>query len=156
MKKFNYKFESILKVKESEERQLQEEYVILKKAHQNAVDILKTLEKTRENQLDEMQNNEGLGLVDINNALLYRDYLTHLKREIAVSQEEECRCREDMDAGFDRMIEKTKERKIFEKLKERHKASFVFEQLRNMQNELDDLAQGRFNHQKKSLNLEAD
>ncbi|AZR73877.1 flagellar export protein FliJ [Anoxybacter fermentans] len=155
MKAFQFKFQSILKIKEQEENRLQEEYALLKKAYIEVQENLKKLISIKEDYLSELYSNEGEGSLDINKALLYRDYLAHLRREIAVTKEEEKRKKQEMEAGYNRLVEKTRERKMLEKLKEKHRVSFISEQLRKIQNELDDLAQGRFNHQK-SKDLEAD
>lgn len=138
-----------------EERQLQEEYSLLRQSHAEALESVHQLERSRKEQLIEIEEIEAIGHLDLTNALLYRDYLHHLHQEIALKKEEESHCREEMNTGFQLMVEKTKERKTFDRLKEKLEANFWESQLRLWQNELDDLAQGRFNHQKKSSDLEA-
>lgn len=151
MKGFQFKFQPILKIKEMEEGRVQEEYLFLKKAHTVAEQKLNHLVTKKADHLAEIQAAEEEGTFDVTKAILYRDYISYLHQEITVASEEKDRCKEEMDQGFERLVDKTKERKILEKLKEKHKHSFVTEQLKMIQNELDDLAQGRFNHQKKQL-----
>lgn len=153
MKGFHFKLQPVLKVKQLEEDLLLEEYALLRKAHADVTAKLHNLISLKEGQLSELQSTEGEGSIDITTAVMYRNYLGHLRRVIAETSVEENQRKEEMQAGLHRLVEKTKERKILEKLREKHEASFLAEQLQTMQNELDDLAQGRFNHQK---NLEAE
>ena len=155
MQKFTFKFQSILNLKRLEERQLQEEFVCLRQSHAEALESVHQLERSRQEQLMEIEEIEATGYLDLTNALLYRDYLHHLHQEITLKRAEECRCRVEMDEGFRLMVEKTKERKTFDRLKEKRKTAFLARRLKLWQEELDDLAQGRFIHQKKSSDLEA-
>ncbi|MCK4257438.1 MAG: flagellar export protein FliJ [Halanaerobiales bacterium] len=148
MKGFRFKFQPILNIKEQEETRSQEEYVILQQAHQEVVESLNQLVVTKEEQINKIQSAESEGNLDINQAILYRNYIAHLHQEIAITTEEEERSKKDMDKGLLHLVEKTKERKIFDKLKEKQEIHFYNERLKAMQNELDDLAQGRFIHQK--------
>lgn len=150
MKKFTFKFQSILKLKEMEEMYLEEEYLVFRKAYQDTVERVNRLVSEKDEQINSLEATEGEGLIDLNNALLYRDYLTHLRQEITLGRVEESQKKSEMDAGLNRLVEKTRERKTFEKLKEKQQEKFSSEQLRNMQNELDDLAQGRFIYQQNS------
>lgn len=151
MKGFQFKFQPILKVKEIEESRAQEEYLFLQKAHIVAEQKLNHLVTKKADHIAEIQAVEVEGTFDVTKAILYRDYISYLHREISVASEEKDRRQEEMENGFERLVGKTKERKILENLKEKHEHNFVTEQLKKMQNELDDLAQGRFNHQKKQL-----
>lgn len=153
MKGFRFKLQPVLKVKQLEEDRLLEEYALLRQAHAETVERLDNLVMKKEGQLSTLQETESDGSLDIMTAVLHRNYLMHLRRVIAVTKEEEQKRNLEMQGGLHRLVEKTKERKILEKLKEKHEASFIAEQLRVAQNELDDLAQSRFNHQK---NLEAE
>mgnify|MGYP006278066835 CR=1 FL=1 len=148
MKAFQYKFQSILNLKEQEETNLKEEYGALKRAFHEAEKALEQLKDRKDGYISELNSDEGQGALDVNKAMLYRNYLTHLREQIAATKEIKEERKEEMNKGFERLVEKTKEKKMFEKLKEKHKETFMSEQLRNLQNELDDMAQGRFNHQK--------
>lgn len=149
MQKFTFKFQSILKLKQMEERQLQEEYAFLRQSHAEALESVHQLERSREEQLIAIQETETTGYLDLSNALLYREYLGHLQQEMIIKKEEELEKREEMNQGFQVMVEKMKERKTFGRLKEKMQASFNQKQLKLWQNELDNLAQGRFIYQKK-------
>lgn len=154
MKGFRFKLQPILKIKEIEEDRLMEEVIVLRQAHAQVIEELDQLSNQKENQLLQLQSIEGEGKLNLDLAMLSRNYIDHLQYCIELTKLEEMRRQQALEEGFDRLVEKTKERKILEKLKEKHKTLFVEEQLRKMQNELDDLAQGRFNHQK-SKHVEA-
>lgn len=148
MKGFRFRLQPILKIKEMEEDRLMEEVVILRQEHTRVVEELGKLSDTKEDQLLRLQHAEGNGKLDLDLMMLSRNYIDHLQYCIEWTKVEETRRKEALDEGFERLVEKTKERKILEKLKEKHQTLFVEEQLHKMQVELDDLAQGRFNHQK--------
>lgn len=125
-----------------------EEVGLLRQAHAQVVQELDQLANQKENQLLQLQRVEAEGSLNLDLALLSRNYIDHLHYCMEMTKVEELKRRQALDEGFDRLVEKTKERKILEKLKEKHQNIFTEEQLCKMQKELDDLAQGRFNHQK--------
>jgi flagellar FliJ protein len=118
MKKFRYRLQALLKVKEHVERERQKEHAqALQKVYnreQALNDILNDKEETLERQRRRMT--AGLSIAEM---LVYARHMLKLKRDLLAEKELLNVLRKDADGKRDILLKASKERKIHEKLKER-------------------------------------
>jgi len=144
MKKFQFKFETVLKVKENKEQELKKELLklIALKTEQEMMLNDINLEKKRISQ--EKLNNKS-ELLNIQSYIFYENYINSLRRQITSIEKVIKELEKRADDKREEVIEASKEKKIFEKLKERHYENFKKLVIQNEQKVLDEIAIGKFN-----------
>src|SRR6056297_556815 len=135
MAKYNFKFDKILSLRNKEEEQAENNYLKLKKELKELNKQLQELELEKEKVFDNLRNDA----TNINAHIELRNYLKRLrtlKLEIEQKQKEKAQA---VEKQFQYLMEKKKERKTLEKLKEKESERFIKEFLASEQKELDEL-----------------
>jgi len=147
-KPFKYKLQSILNIKEKIEEEEKEKLskLLFEKANEEAV--LQHLKDRKFQSQEEMKAKQLQGAMDMEEL---KRYEAHLKKMEFLIQNQVLRIRElDMKIEQQRqvVIKATQERKMFDKLKEKHKDRFMVEQDREERKFIDELAISRFQRDK--------
>lgn len=135
MAKYKFKFDKILSLRNKEEEQAENNYLNFKKELKEINNQLEKLELEKEEVFDDLRNNAE----NINSHIELRNYLKKLrslKLEIEQQKKEKA---EAVEKQFQYLMEKKKERKTLEKLKEKASEKFIKEFLASEQKELDEL-----------------
>lgn len=138
---FAFRFERVLKVRETREKDAQR---ALAAAHlraqraQEAVDALNQRLMERESKARKLAQE---GAVEPWRLELYADSIQHLKGELYLAQQELDGCLRDVDERRTELVEAMKERKILEALKEKERRSFLIEEARREQSLMDEVAE---------------
>ncbi|MFQ6009288.1 MAG: flagellar export protein FliJ [Candidatus Zixiibacteriota bacterium] len=143
MKKFRYRLQALLKVKEHIEKERQKEHgEALKKVHnreQELKQILRDKEKTLAQQRERIMT--GLSVAEM---LVYGRHLLKLKRDLLTEKELLGVLRKDAENKREALLNATKERKIYQKLKERRQQQHNEAVLQQTTNENDEIALNSF------------
>ncbi len=135
MAKYKFKFEKILSLRNKEEEQAENSYLNLKKELRELNNRLEELELEKEKVFDNLRNDAA----NINSHIELRKYLKKLralKIEIEQKKKEKAQA---VEKQFQYLMEKKKERKTLEKLKEKETERFIKDFLASEQKELDEL-----------------
>lgn len=139
MKKFKYRLQALLKVKEHIERERQKEHAsTLQKVHQQSNE-LDRLDRSRDSNLSQQrdQMKENLSVAEM---LVYSRYLARLKRERLAGTELLKALEEEREKKRTDLVEAAKERRVIEKLKERQLAKHNAEIEQALTKEGDEIA----------------
>ncbi len=136
MKKFSYKFESILQIKESLVKKAQKEVALAEKR------IFETKQKKEgvSREMDEIRFSLKSGSVRAIDLQFRESRILHLKKEIEKIDLEIKRLEMIKKQRLEELSQKSKESKIFEKLKEVHKENYLEEEKRLEMITLDEVA----------------
>ena len=147
-KKFKYKMQSILNIKEKLEEEEKDKLgrLLFEKANEEAV--LAQLRARKANSQQEMKDKQRQGAMDVEEL---KRYDAHLKKMEFLIENQILRIKE-LDVRIEKqrqaVIKATQERKIFEKLKEKHKERFMMEQELEERKFIDELAISRYQRDK--------
>lgn len=144
MKKFKFRFETVLRVKEKKEEQLKREFMQLIALKIRQENLLKEIEKEKQKITKEKFNEKQSG-TDIQTLIYYEEYSNFLRKEIDLTEKKIKELQEKADIKREELIEASKQRKIFERLKQSDFNEFKAMILRNEQNVLDEIAINKFN-----------
>ncbi len=136
MKKFNYKFESILRVKENFKKQVMKEVAIIGKRIEENIEKKEILIK----ELNECKLNRNKSSMKISELQFLESHVYFLSKKIQFLDHEMERLKLQMKMKQNELLEKTKESKIFQKMKE---AKYIAHRMEENQEEnkmLDELA----------------
>jgi flagellar protein FliJ len=138
LKKFSFKLEPVLNVRKSKEEELQRKLSkILDRLQEAVEEMARTLghRHTIANQLEEFKK-KPIGIEDL---LTYQNYLENLDKRLT---EQECRIHEieqEVEEMRELLMQACKDKKIIEKIKERQKACYNLEALKQEINFLDEI-----------------
>ncbi len=139
MRKFRYRLEALLKVREHLERERQKQLALStqKVMDQNAE--LVQIHQTRQSTLDDqrVRISRPFGAAEM---LVVSRYLQKLKRDTVVGEELLRVLKKDEEAKRRLLLEAARERKKYEKLKERQRDHFIKEYDQMMSKETDEIA----------------
>jgi len=147
-KKFKYKMQSILNIKEKLEEEEKDKLgrLLFEKANEEAV--LAQLRARKANSQQEMKDKQRQGAMDVEEL---KRYDAHLKKMEFLIENQILRIKE-LDVRIEKqrqaVIKATQERKMFEKLKEKHKERFMMEQETEERKFIDELAISRYQRDK--------
>jgi len=144
MKKFQFKFETVLKVKERKEEQLKRELMYIQKLKIEQEQILEKIGAERK-KMHEQKGREKQGGTDISTLIYYEAYLNSLRAQIARTEKRIKEFTEKADEKRVEVVEASREKKIFENLKDRHFSVFKKAVLSNEQKQLDEMAVNKYN-----------
>lgn len=142
MGKFVFKFEPIKKIKETQEKQIQKEISLIdleiqeleEKLEEVRLKILQTRDERAKKQkmsISELQFNKKFEtILEIESVKIQQEITNRLLLRNKKSEE---------------LIQKVKEHKIFEKLKDIHQEEYIKENNKNEQISLDEMALNKFN-----------
>lgn len=139
MKKFRFRLQALLKVREHLERERQKEHgaavrkVLKQQAELHSIDETRAL--TREQQCSRM-----VGNLSVAEMLVYSRYLIKLRRDQAVGGQLLHVLEREAEQKRLKLLEASKQKKIYEKLKERHHQRFNVEVARLERKDSDEAA----------------
>ena len=149
MKKFKFRLEPLLRLKEHNEKEKQKTFGLAAHKVARQEDVLHQLSRDRvETQLG--QRGHLSGRIDTGRLLIYSRYLGKLKKNELTGREILKAFITDRERKRDELIEATKQKKIFEKLKERRRLAFLHGVEMLTQKEQDDIAAKLFLAKKSS------
>ncbi len=118
MKRFKYRLQALLKMKEHIEKEKQKELAASSKQVQSKEQELNTVEQSRSRTLD-IQRNELEGSFSVAEMLVISRYLHKLKRDTVVGKELLRALKQEEERKRQKLVAATRERKKYEKLKEK-------------------------------------
>jgi flagellar FliJ protein len=144
MKKFKFKLETVLNVKERKEEKLKHELLKLHSLRQEQ-EILLNETKEKRTYITNEKSERSSGSTDIQSLLFYEQYLTRLLRQIDLTKEKIRELEGLADKKRLEVVEASREKKVFEKLKDKQFEVFNKMVLYNEQLVLDEMAVSKFN-----------
>jgi flagellar FliJ protein len=145
MAKFIYRMQSILDIKYKLEEQAKQQYMEVRHRYNEAVDMLDTLKHRKEEYFQEYRSllNERLDVLEIEKckeAITIMD--EYINNQIQVVKKIEA----ELEQAVEHMNEAMKERKIYEKLREKQFEVFLQELNREEAKEIDQLVSYQYNN----------
>ena len=151
MKKFRYRLEPILRLKEHLEKEKQKVHSSALQQVYSQKDILQSIDVDRLGQQDQMRLFLE-GSININCLTAYNRYFSKLQRDEFTGRELLRTFYKNAEEKRLELVEATKQRKIYEKLKEKHREYHKKETNMASQKEQDEIA-GQIVQYKKSSRL---
>ncbi len=144
MKKFQFKFETVLRVKEKKEEALKRELMKLQALKMEQEQLLERISEEKNATAREKgrENEHGTSIQQLQ---YFEQYLTVLRRRI---DDTNARIKEfELQANDKRLevVEASREKKTFERLKDRHFTVFKKIVIDNEQKQLDEMAISKYN-----------
>ncbi|TAK31913.1 MAG: flagellar export protein FliJ [Chloroflexota bacterium] len=143
MRKFTFRLDPILDLKESLERAAQVELGKLQAAHREAVAELDRLRQHRDDQRVQLSNQQCQLQLNMERIESHVEYLTLVERHIREQQEVIVDLAQKVAAQRDQLIARTKEKNVLLKLKERQKSIHAEEVLRDEEQSADEVVTTR-------------
>jgi|ERR1035437_2124934 flagellar FliJ protein len=144
MKKFIFKLETVLNVKERREEQLKHELMKLQALKIREEQLLGEVKEKR-TYISRQKSDENKKGTDIQNLIHFEQYLGVLLKKIDDTQKSIKVLEEKADIKRVEVVEASREKKVFEKLKEKQFGEFQRIVIQNEQKVLDEMAVTRFN-----------
>ena len=139
MKKFHYRLQTMLKLKEHQERQKQKEHAQALEQVYRQKDKLKAIDSSRNTALN-FQRQRLQSRLSIATMLTCSRYLLKLKGDTMLGREALNGLEREAEKKRLNLVEASKQRKIYEKLKDKQKERFYSEYERRDAIELDEIA----------------
>ena len=139
MKRFKYRLQPLLNVKSHIERERQKEHALALEKVMRQKEQLSQVNARRESTLLE-QRSKLLGRIMITEMLVYSRYLLKLKKNTLAGLETLRGLNTNAEEKRQVLVEASKERQIYEKLKERQQDRYNKESARQEQKETDEIA----------------
>jgi flagellar FliJ protein len=136
MKKFKYKFESILRVKENFKKQAMKEVALIGKQIEENIAKKESLIK----ELNECKLSSNKTSMKISELQFIESHIYFLTKKIQFVDSEMYRLKLQLKMKQNELLEKTKESKIFQKMKEAKYISYKSEENQEENKMLDELA----------------
>lgn len=146
MKKFAYRFKSLLNIRGIQEEQAEREFREALKKYSEEVEKLDNLRNEAHNLLEEMTEQRKAN-TDMRIQVLFQDYLRHLWSRIETQKEEIKKAETEMEIRREELIESIKERKMLENLQIKDMDKYLKELNRWEQGIIDDLSTLRFGNE---------
>ncbi len=143
MKKYKYRLEPMLKLKEHKEKEKQREHAEAVKKVQEQKETLVRIDEKRGETLKH-QRQSLVGSMSLAELLVCSRYLMKLKKDTLTGRELLRGLEKEADKRREKLVEASKERKIYEKLKEKQIAKFTKEVERLENKAVDETATNGF------------
>ena len=137
MAKFNYKFDTIKKVKQIVEKKVQKEVAVIELEIEKRRNEIKELELEKLKTVGELKNRKSLKISEIQ---FVNNFEKLIEEKISNIKNENLGLEKSRQKKMEELTQKAKETKMFEKLEEQHLKQFIIEQNRLEQIEIDDIA----------------
>lgn len=121
---FKFKLESVLEYKKKIEEEEQRELARLKEILRQEQERLEHLKMTKAEEMKELVEKSSQGLLNVAEIQMYHSHLKRLDKEIASQEITVQRAAIDVEEQRQKLINASKEKKTYEKLKEKHKTAF--------------------------------
>lgn len=139
MKRFKYRLQPLLNVKSHVERERQKEHALAEERVMRQKEQLSQVDAQRKAAV--VKHRAGLmGSISITNMLVYSRYLLKLKKSTLAGLETLRGLMKNAEEKRLNLVEASKERQIYEKLKERQQDRYNKESARQEQKETDEIA----------------
>jgi len=142
MKKFLFKFETVLRVKEKKEEKLKKE---LFKLHALQIEQHQILEKIKEEKTKTSKDKSNEFVTDIQSLIFFEQYLSLLRKQIDDVKNRIQELQNQINDKRDEVIQASKEKKTFERLKTHHLNEYNKIIISNEQKVLDEIAVSKYN-----------
>lgn len=143
MKKFKYRLETLLKVKAQLEKEKQREHAHALQKVFDQKDRLLSIDRTRQDNMDR-QRECLVGSLSLAEMLIYSRFFMKLKRDTVTGREILKGLEKDEDKKRRALVQAAKQRKIYEKLKEKQRDKYNAEIELQEKKELDEIATNIF------------
>jgi flagellar FliJ protein len=143
MKKFKYRLESLLKIKEHIEKEKQKAHAYAMKRVQDQLAELDDIERTKMDTL-EGQRVAMTGRISLAEALVYSRYIMKLKKDRVTGDGMLNAFEKAAEKKRGELVEASRERQIYEKLKEKLKERYIKEHALDERKQADETATTRF------------
>jgi flagellar FliJ protein len=144
MKKFQFKLETVLNVKERREEQLKHELMKLQALKIQEEQLLAEVKEKRA-YISKQKSDENKKGTDIQSLIHFEQYLGVLLKKIDDTKKSIKVLGEKADIKREEVVEASREKKVFEKLKEKQYTEFQRVVIQNEQKMLDEMAVAKFN-----------
>ncbi len=144
MKKFKFKLETVLNVKERKEEQLKHELLKLQALKIQEEQFLAEVKEKRA-YISREKSNENKKGTDIQSLIHFEQYLGVLLKKIDDAKKNIKVLEKKADIKREEVVEASREKKVFEKLKEKQFGEFQRVVNENEQKVLDEMAVSKFN-----------
>ena len=148
MKKYKYRLEALLKMKEHFEKEKQKTLAISTKKVMDQKDNLSAISASKSTTLDHQRQLTGGNKFSVAELLVVSRYINKLKRDNLVGNEMLKVLQREEDARREELLAASRERKKYEKLKERQKDKFNKEIEQVLKKENDEIAVNNYRKQK--------
>ncbi|MCE5300216.1 MAG: flagellar export protein FliJ [Spirochaetia bacterium] len=144
MKKFRFKLETVLNVKEQKEELLKTELLKLQAQKIEQEQMLKEIKEKRA-YFSRQKSDESKGITDIQSLIYFEQYISSLLIKIDNTKNKIKELEKQADIKRVEVVEASREKKVFEKLKKKEFEEFEKAILYNEQKVLDEIAVNKFN-----------
>ncbi len=144
---FKFKLQKALEIKEKEEEEKRVELLEKQKILEKELEKLSGIEDEIGKTLDSYSKSKN-GSLDINTMLSFENFLRKLKENKKDQIEIVDLYRNKVEECKDNFLEARKEKKIFEKLKEKSYEKYMEESLREEQKFIDELSSNMYNRRR--------
>lgn len=144
MKGFNFKLQSVLKLKDKkleDERLIMGEILKLLEEQKNILEEMKTKKTNLEKELLASLENSDIDILLVQN---YRGYISNLLNDIKTQEDIIEKTKTNLEVQKLKVNEAYKEVKVLEKLREKQEKKFIQEQTQKEIKELDDITISRY------------
>ena len=144
MKGFNFKLQSVLKLKDKkleDERLIMGEILKLLEEQKNILEEMRTKKTNLEKELLASLENSDIDILLVQN---YRGYISNLLNDIKTQEDIIEKTKTNLEVQKLKVNEAYKEVKVLEKLREKQEKEFIQEQTQKEIKELDDITISRY------------
>ncbi len=141
MAKFNYKFETVKKIKETLEKKTQKELSLIELEVSKINEEIKNMFLTKKLNKAKLTNN---GTVKVNMLHYLQNYELFIDNKIETLQKKVIELLKEKEKKIQELALRSKETKMFEKLREKHYMDYLIEQKKLDQIEIDEIATKKF------------
>jgi len=138
VKKFKFKFESLIKVRVNERDMLREHLARLLRRDAELLQVQQQVESERLSQLDDLRRLAGPGQVDIDSSLARRFYAGQLVGDLGDIDRNRRQLAGQIDHGRQALIQADQGVRMLEKLAEKEAAAFHYVEERRSARELEE------------------
>lgn len=139
MKKFKYRLESLLKIKRHLEKEKQKAHAHAMNQVQDQLDALDSIDLTRVTTLND-QRKVMSGRISLAEALVYSRYIMKLKKDRLTGDGLLSAYEKSAEKKRVALVEASRERQIYNKLKEKLKERYVKDQVHEERKQADEIA----------------
>lgn len=154
-KRFKFKLQSILDYKQQIEDEEKEKLAKLMQEEQKAKEYLETLKQNREREVFNLKEKQQEGTLNIDELKLIHNHIQYLGVQIENQKIKISNLQKKIEEQRQKLMEATKERKSYEKLKEKQQERFLQEIETEERKMIDELATTRHIRRQMQEKMEA-
>lgn len=135
VQRYKFKFEKILNLKQREEEQQEDKYLLVKKDLEELKEKIAVIDEEKSKVYTEMREKAA----KLDQILEMRRYIKQLRKAHSELKDQKNAKEKEAEKELQLLLEKKQERKTLEKLKEKEEKAFMKEYLKKEQKEIDEL-----------------